>query len=87
MKISTDKVDGEFVITIKCNYEIVDDCFIFANMNAPSEGKRLIMEVAGEAYENYVRNLLEEEKYYAKGTLEYLNKEFSNVKVINDDTK
>lgn len=87
MKINIGKVDGELVITIKCNHEIVDDCFIFANMNAPSEGKRLIMEVAGEAYENYVRNLLEEEKYYTKGTLECLNNEFSKVNVVNNDTK
>ncbi len=44
-------------------------------MNAPSEGKRLIMEEAGTAYENYVKNLASE------SDMEYLNKEFDKVKI------
>jgi hypothetical protein len=83
--IKTEKIGDELVMTIKCNHNIVDDCFLFANMNAPSEGKQLIMEQVGIAYENYVKNLLSE-GHYARGTLEYLNDEFSKIVIENIPT-
>lgn len=81
--VSIQKINDELVITINCNHAIVDDCFLFGSVNAPSEGKQLIMEVAGEAYENYVRG----QDHPDKRNAEYFDNEFSKIKVINDDTK
>jgi len=77
--VKVEKINDKLVLTIECNHSIVDDCFLFGSMNAPSEGKRLIMEVSGEAYENYVRSL----DHPDKRNEEYFDKEFSKIK-IND---
>jgi hypothetical protein len=73
--IKTEKINDKLVITLECNHTIVDDCFLFSSMNAPSQGKQLIMETVGEAYEKYVKSLSPD------SNLEYLNKEFSAVKI------
>lgn len=70
--IKTEKVGDDFILTIRCKHTIIDDCFTYNNLNSASEGKRLIMELAGEAYEKYVRELSTPED------LEYLNKEFKS---------
>jgi len=75
--IKIEKVGNELVMIIKCNHEIVDDCFLFASMNAPSEGKQLIMEETGKAYENYVKSLASE------SDMKYLNDEFSKIIIEN----
>lgn len=81
--ITTEKKDGGFdgpklVITIDVSHQIVDDCFIYYRFNAASEGKRLIMEAAGQAYEEYVRTLAN------KDDTAYFDKEFGNVRVVNE---
>ena len=64
-------------IEIKVSHEIVDDCFLFCSLNAPSEGKQMLMQAVGEAYENYVKSLAKE------SDMVYLNREFGNVKAVN----
>lgn len=77
--VNIKKVDKKLVITIECNHEIVDDCFLFGSVNAPSEAKSLIMEVSGEAIEDYIRDL----DHPDKRNKEYFDNEFSMVKITN----
>jgi hypothetical protein len=79
--IKVEKIDNKLVLTIECNHEIVDDCFLFGSLNTPSEGKRLIMEVVGKAYENYVRGLDHEDGR----NKEYFDEEFSKIKLTDND--
>ena len=65
---------GELKLEMTCSHEIVDDCFMFNRCNAASEGKILIMEQIGFAYEEYVKGFAQN-----KEELEYLNKEFEKV--------
>ena len=79
--IKIEKINDKLIITIECNHSIVDDCFLFGSVNAPSEGKSLIMETAGQAYEDYVRSL----DHSDKRNKDYFDREFNNVKLKNDN--
>jgi hypothetical protein len=76
--IKFEKINNKLVLTTECNHSIVDDCFLFASMNAPSEGKRLLMEVVGEAYEKYVKSLASE------NNIKYLEDEFAKIKITDN---
>jgi len=76
--IKVEKIKDELVITIKCSHSIVDDCFLFNSANAPSEGKYLIMEQVGSAYENYVRN----QDGLDTPNKQYFDNEFKKIKLI-----
>ena len=76
--ITIKKVNDNLEIKIAVKHEIVDECFTLNRLNVASEGKRLIMEVSGKEYENYVKSLTKDPY-----DLEYLNNEFSKVKLIN----
>lgn len=77
--INIEKVGEDFILTLKCKHTIVDDCFLFGSMNAPSEGKALFMEAVGSAYEEYVRAL----DHPDKRNKQYFDEEFSKVKIVN----
>ena len=78
--VIVEKINDKLVLTIECNHSIVNDCFLFGSLNAPSEGKRLIMEVAGEAYENYVRG----QDHPDERNKVYFDNEFSKIKIVNN---
>lgn len=63
-------------IQLDISHELVDDCFMYMRLNAASQSKEMIMETIGKGYEEYVKNLAKHEN-----DLEYLDEEFSQVKV------
>jgi len=77
--IKVEKKGDKFMITIECNHSIVDDCYLYSSMDAPSQGKELIMITAGKAYEDYVQ---ENAPHYVSKT--ELDEQFKKVSVQLD---
>lgn len=72
-----EKVGDKLIITMVVNHDIVDECFSYNRLNIASNGKRMLMEIMGEYYEQYVRKFAK-----CDDDIKYLEKEFSSVKII-----